>query len=104
MQEFGLVKELAETERELAEMLDEARRSAEGKVAKAKEEAQRILTEADVRIRQMEETLEARISQETEKRAKEAHRKSEVEAQRIRQQADPNIDRTVDFLLSEVLP
>jgi len=104
VQEFGLVKELAETERELARMLDEARRSAEGKVAKAKEEAQRILTDADVRIREMEETLEARISQETEKRAKEAHRRSEAEAQRIRQQADPNIDRTVDFLLSEVLP
>jgi len=104
VQEFGIVKELVETERELARMLDEARRSAEGRVAKAKEEAQRILTEADVRIRQMEETLEARISQETEKHAEEAHMKSEAEVQRIRQQADPNIDRTVDFLLSEVLP
>ncbi len=104
VQGFGIVKELAEIESELAKKLDEARRSAEGRVAKAEEEARRILAETDTRIHQMEETLEARIAQESQKYAKEAQARSEAEAQRIRRQADPNIDQAVDFLLSEVMP
>jgi V/A-type H+-transporting ATPase subunit G/H len=104
MEELGLVRELAEIEGELAKKLDEARRSAEDRVAKAEEEARRILAETDTQIRQMEETLNARIAQESEKYAKEAQARSEAEAQRIRRQADPNIDQAIDFLLSEVIP
>ncbi len=104
MQGFDLVKELAEIERELAERLDAARRTAEGRVAQAEEDARRILAEADVRIGQMEQALEARIKQESEKYAQEAQARAEAETRSIRQQADPNIDRAVDFLLSEVMP
>ncbi len=104
MEGFDIVNELAEIERELAKKLDEARRSAETRVAKGEEDARRILADADSKIREMEETLEARITREKEKRAQEAQAKAEAETQHIRQQADPNIDQAVKFLLSEIMP
>jgi vacuolar-type H+-ATPase subunit H len=98
------VKILAELEAELAKKLDEARRSAEHRIACAEQEARRILAEADVQIRQMAETSKAWIVKESEKYGGEARGRAEAEAERIRQQADANIDRAVDFILSEVMP
>ncbi len=47
MQGLDLVKDLAELEHELAKKLDEARRSAEQRIADAEQEERRILAEAD---------------------------------------------------------
>jgi vacuolar-type H+-ATPase subunit H len=104
VQGLELVKDLAELERELAKKLDEARRSVEGRIANAEEKARRILMEADAQIRQMADTLKARIGSESEKIAEEAHVRAEADALLIQQQAAPNVDRAVDFILSEVLP
>lgn len=104
MQGLDLVKDLAELERELAKKLDEAHRSAEQKVADAEEESQRILGEADAQIRLMADTWKARITEESEKYAEDARVRAETEAQLIHEQAERNMDRAVDFILSEVLP
>jgi vacuolar-type H+-ATPase subunit H len=104
MQGLDVVKDLAELERELAKKLDEAHRSAEQKIADAEEESRRILVKADAQIRLMADTWKARIAEESEKYAEDARVRGEAEAQRIREQAERNMDRAVDFILSEVLP
>jgi vacuolar-type H+-ATPase subunit H len=104
VQGLDLVKDLAELERELAKKLDEAHQSAKQRVAGAEQEAQRILAEADAQIRVMADTWNARIAQENEKYTEDARVRAESEARRIREQAERNMDRAVDFILSEVLP
>jgi vacuolar-type H+-ATPase subunit H len=104
VQGMDLVKNLAELERELATKLDEAHQSAEHRIASAAEEARHILAEADAQIRQMADTSKVRIAKENEKYAEGAHARAEAEAQDIREQAERNIDRAVDFILTEVLP
>ncbi len=104
MQADEPVKTLAEIEAQLAKRLDEARDSAGQTIAAAEQEAQRILTEADSQIRQMADTLKARIAEESKKYAEEAAGRAEAEAQRIREQAERDIDRAVEYVLSEVLP
>jgi len=104
MQAVEPVKILAELEAELAKKLDEARRSAEQRIASAEQEVRRILTEADARILQMADTSKARIAEESEKYAEEARGRAEAEARQIREQAERNIDRAVDYIFSEVLP
>ncbi len=104
MQAVEPVKILAQLEAELAEKLDEARRSAEQRIATAEQEARRILTEADGQVRQMADASKARIVEENKKYADEAAGRAEAEAQQIREQAERNIDRAVDYVFSEVLP
>ena len=99
-----LVKDLAEIERELSRKLDEARQAAERRVAEAEEEARRILTDSDAEIRQMADTFRVRMAEEGEKIAGESNSRAEAEAEHIRQKAEQNIDRAVDFVLSEVVP
>jgi V/A-type H+-transporting ATPase subunit G/H len=104
MRGLGLVKDLAELERDLAQKLEEARRSAERGIKSAEEEAGRIMGEVEAQIRQLTDASEARIAEQEEKLAKEARKRAQEESRRIREQASPNLDRTVDFVLSEVLP
>jgi vacuolar-type H+-ATPase subunit H len=104
VQGLDLVKDLAELERELATKLDEAHRSANQRIEGAEQEAQRILTEADAQIRLMADTWKARIAKESEKYTEDARVRAEADAQRIRAQAERNMDRAVDFILSKVLP
>jgi len=104
MQGDELVKDLADLDRELALKLEEALRSADQRIAGAEDKSRRILSEADIQIRRMEEAAKARITAEDEKLAAEAQARAEAEAARIRRQADSNIERAVRFVLSEVLP
>ena len=104
MQGLELVKHLAECDRELVKKLEETRRYADGRIANAKEEARRILNEADIQIRQMAETSKAQTTEEGNKLTEDAQTRAEEEADRIRRQADSHIDRAVTFILSEVLP
>jgi V/A-type H+-transporting ATPase subunit G/H len=104
MRGLGLVKDLAELERDLAQKLEEARRSAERGIKSAEEEAGRIMGEVEAQIRQLTDASEARIAEQEEKLAKEARKRAQEESRRIREQASPNLDRAVDFVLSEVLP
>ncbi len=104
MQGLDLVKDLAELEHELAKKLDEARRSAEQRIADAEQVERRVLAEADAQIRLMADTWKARIAEESEKVIEDARVLAEGEAQRIREQAERNMDRAVDFIVSEVLP
>jgi vacuolar-type H+-ATPase subunit H len=99
-----LLKELAELERSLAERIEQARRSAEDKIKGAEEEGLRILAEAEAEIRQIADTSRARIVKNEGKTAEEARARAEAEAESIRRRAAPNIDRAVDYILSEVLP
>ena len=104
VQGLDLVKDLVELEAELSRKLDEANRSAEQRVTAAKQEAQRILAEADAQIHQMADTWKARIAEESEKYTEDGRLRAETEAKRIREQAERNIDQAVNFILSEVLP
>ncbi len=52
----------------------------------------------------MADTWKVRIAEESEKVIQDARVQAEGEAQRIREQAERNMDRAVDFILSEVLP
>ncbi len=104
MQGLELLKDLAELERELAKKLDEARQSAEQRVTRAEEEAKRILDSANTEIQKMSDVLKERIVKESERYAQEGQTLGKTEAQRIRQQSDPGIERAVEYVLSEVLP
>jgi len=104
MQGIELVKSLAELDREFVRKLDEAHQTADGRIAGAQEKTRRILNEAEIQMRQMEEDAKARITEEGEKLAQEARARAEAETERIRRQAAPRIERAVSFLLSEVLP
>lgn len=104
MQGLELLRDLAELERELAGKLEEARHSAEQRVTGAEEEARRILASAEDEVRQMSDALKARITEENKRYAEEGRVLGEAEAQRIQQQADPGIERAVEYVLSEVLP
>ena len=104
MQGLKLVKDLAEVETELAKKLGETHRVAEQRIAKAEEEARRILQEANAQINQLVDNLKVRIALETERLAEEGRSRAEAEAEQIRQQASGNMNRCVDFVLSEVLP
>jgi vacuolar-type H+-ATPase subunit H len=104
MQGAELLKNLAEMDHEFEKELEEARRSAERRIAGAKEKARRILNEAEIQIHQMEDASKARITAEGEKLAAEAQARAEAEAESIRQQAESSIESAVSFILSEVLP
>ena len=104
MQGAELLQNLAALDREFEKKLEEARRSADRRVASAKEKARQILKEAEIEIRQMQDASKVRITAEGEKLAVEAQARAEAETERIRQQAEPNIEPAVSFILSEVLP
>ena len=104
MQGAELLQNLAALDREFEKKLEEARRSADRRIANAQDKARRILKEAEIQIRQMQDAAKARITVQGEKLAAEAQTVADAEAERIRQQAEPNIEPAVSFVLSEVLP
>ena len=104
MQGIALVKNLAALERELSDKLEEAHRSAEGSIALAQEEARRIMAEAEAQVRRMADASRAAIAEQSEKAATGARTRAAAEAERIREQAGPNMDKAVDFILSRVVP
>ena len=104
MQKFELVKRLAEQDREYVEKLEEARQSADAKLAGAQEEARRILKEAEARIREMEETSRVQITDAEKKIIDEGRTRAEAEADRILRQSDTHIEDAVTYILQEVLP
>ena len=99
-----VLENLAAMDREFEKKLEEARRSADQRIADAQEKARRILNETEIQIRQMQESSKARITAECEKLAIEAQARAEAETELIRQQAEPNIEPAVSFVLLEVLP
>ena len=104
MQGAELLQNLAALDREFEKKLEEARRSADRRIANAQDKARRILKEAEIQIRQMQDASKVRITVQGEKLAAEAQTVADAEAERIRQQAEPNIEPAVSFVLSEVLP
>jgi len=104
MEGLERIRELAERDRQFVAKLEEARRSADDRIADAQDKARQILDEADTRIRTMTEASKTQIAEACNTIAEEARVRAEAEAEGIRRQADPHIDRAVRFLLSEVLP
>jgi F0F1-type ATP synthase membrane subunit b/b' len=52
----------------------------------------------------MSDVSMAQVAEECEMIAQESRRRAEAEARRIREQAEPRIDRAVEFILTKVLP
>jgi vacuolar-type H+-ATPase subunit H len=104
MQGIELVHNLAELDRELVKELEEAHRTGERRIASAQEKARQILSEAEIRIHQMEQDSRSRITEEDKKLGAAAQARAAAEAARIGRQADSKIEHAVRFILSEVLP
>jgi len=104
MEGIELVKNIAEIERQLAEKLSEARRSAELRIEETQEESKRLVAEAEAQIRRMDDLMRTRVAEESARIAEETEASAEQEAHEIREQASINIDRAVDFIVSKVLP
>jgi vacuolar-type H+-ATPase subunit H len=100
----ALLQELARLEMELKERLDGTRRSAESRVARAEEESRRILADAEAQIHRMSGVSKAQVAEECEKIVQESRKRAETESRRVRDQAEPHMDRAVAFILSKVLP
>jgi vacuolar-type H+-ATPase subunit H len=104
MQGQELIKHLAELDGELGDKLEEARRSAADRIKGAEEESRRILAEAETQIGQMQEASQTRIAGERSKLAQEARTRIAAEQEGLRRQAEPNLERVVEFILSKVMP
>jgi vacuolar-type H+-ATPase subunit H len=104
MQGQELIKHLAEVDRELGDKLEEARRSAEDRIKGAEEESQRLLAEAEAQINQKQEASQTRIAAARSKLAEEARVRIATEQEGLRRQAEPNLGRVVEFILSKVMP
>jgi vacuolar-type H+-ATPase subunit H len=70
----------------------------------AEEESKGILAEAEAQIRQMQEASRTRIAEDSSKLAADARARAQAEKERLQQQAGPNLERAVEFVLSKVLP
>ncbi len=101
---FELVKDLADLDRQLAEKVAEARRSADQKIKNAAAEAERLLAEAEENIRRLVEEARQQRAEENARVAEAAHTRAEEAQEGLRSQALPNLPRAVEFILSRVLP
>jgi vacuolar-type H+-ATPase subunit H len=104
MQGLELIKNLAELDQELAEKVEETRRSAEDRVNRAEAESQRLLDEAEAQISRMTEEARTQMAEVNASLTKDAHQRAAAEQERLRRQAVPNLDRAVAFILSKVMP
>jgi vacuolar-type H+-ATPase subunit H len=104
MQGLELIKNLAELDQEVAEKVEETRRSAEDRVNRAGAESQRLLAEAEAQIHRMEEVSRTQMAEVSLRLAEDARQHAAAEQERLRSQAAPNLDRAVAFILSEVMP
>jgi vacuolar-type H+-ATPase subunit H len=104
MQGQELIKHLAEVDRQLGDKLEEARRSAADRIKRAEEENKRILAEAEAQIHQTQEASKTRIAAERSRLAEEARVRIAAEQEGLRRQAEPNLERVVEFILSKVMP
>jgi vacuolar-type H+-ATPase subunit H len=104
MEGIELLQDLARLERELKEKLEEARRSAKSRIARAEEEAGRILADAEAQIRRMTGVEKSQLKEECGNILQESRHRAEAEARSIREQAEPRMAKTVEFIISKVLP
>jgi vacuolar-type H+-ATPase subunit H len=104
MQGVELIKYIADLDGELAEKVAEARRAAEQKIKNAEVESARLLAEAEAQIRVMDAEAKRWISEESARLAEDAHSRAAAEKTLLRSQGLPNLNRVVEFILSEVLP
>jgi vacuolar-type H+-ATPase subunit H len=104
MQGLELIKNLAELDQELAEKVEETRRSAEDRVNRAKVESQRLLDEAEAQIRRMAEVSHTHMAEVSARLTEDARQRAAAEQERLRSQAVPNLDRAVAFIFSKVMP
>ncbi len=104
MQGLGLVKSLAERERELAKKLEVAQRAAEAKLKEAQVRAARIHEESRSRLLQTSEEAERRTAEEEARVLGAAVAEGEVQVRKIREEAEGNLDKAVAYVLSKVVP
>ena len=104
MQGVELIKYIADLDDELAEKVAEARRVADQKIKTAEVESARLLAEAEAEIRVMDADAKRWISEESARLAEDAHCRAAAEKTLLRSQGLPNLNRVVEFILSEVLP
>ncbi|MEJ2672788.1 MAG: V-type ATPase subunit subunit G family protein [Deltaproteobacteria bacterium] len=104
IQGLELIKNLAELDRELTDRVEAARRSAELRIKRAEEESRRLVAEAEAQIRRLEEDSRARLTEDRARLAEEARTRAAGEKECLHSQAEPNFDRAVEFVLSEVIP
>jgi vacuolar-type H+-ATPase subunit H len=104
MQGLELIKNLAEIDRDFAEKVEETRRLAEHRIKRAEEESKRLLDDTEAQIGQMEKASRTRIAEESAELAEDARIRAVREKERLHSQAVPNLDKAVEFILSEVMP
>jgi F-type H+-transporting ATPase subunit b len=104
MQGTELVKNLADIERELAERLNQASQSADDTIKKAEQERHRILAEVDEQIQKEEKASKARIAEENERILRDTDASAVAQAQSLREEAEKNIDRAIELIVSKVMP
>jgi vacuolar-type H+-ATPase subunit H len=104
MQGLELIKNLAELDQDLAEKVEETRRSARDRVNRAEAEGQRLLAEAETQIRRNAEVSQTQTAEVSARLAEDARQRAAAEQERLRRQAAPNLDRAVAFILSKVMP
>ncbi len=85
MQGLKLIKNLAELDRELAEKVEETRRSADLRIKSAEAESQRLLAEAEAQIRRMEKESRTQIAAASARLAEDARQRAAAEQERLRE-------------------
>jgi len=104
MQGLELIKYIADLDSDLAEKVAEARQVADQKIKSAEVESARLLAEAEAQVRVMDAEAKRWISEESARLAEDAHSRAAAEKTLLRSQGLPNLNRVVEFILSEVLP
>jgi vacuolar-type H+-ATPase subunit H len=104
VQGLELIESLAKLDQDLAAKVEEAHRVADQRIKSAEEESHRLLAEAETQVQQMEEDSKIRIAKARSEIDAESQALAAEEKERLRNQALPNIDQAVAFILKEVIP
>ena len=100
--EAAALARLREDELALDVQLEEARREAQTRLARARDESERLKTDADVQLAQEVETIRADRARELDLAIAAVHGEIESRVSALRRRAEVNRERAVAFLLTRV--
>ena len=92
---LGLIKSLAEKEKQLLERLEAAKKEAEERVKRAEAEAKALLEEAEAKAKALEAQYRERERAETEALLARYRERAEAEAKAVREKAMARLDEAV---------
>jgi V/A-type H+-transporting ATPase subunit G/H len=101
---LGLIKSLAEKEKELLARLEAAKKEAEELLKRAEAEARALLEEAEAKAKALEAQYCEKEAQETEAILARYRAQAEAEAKAVREKAGPRLEEALALVLKEVLP